>query len=667
MLANKLPRDLLNSDGNSFVDDLPGLVKQLAVLSNEDRTRYRERNAATIAQHPATHLLVVAGPGTGKSFLFLSRIKYWLSLHEDTSIYVSSFVRKLVKDLEAELENKANLNAEDQARVSVTTLHTLARSLLERNGGTVAHPRTAYIKVISEEWSSVVWSDTLQFHSGISTSEYPLSRFENQFHNDELDATKQWPAIRSTYFNLIQYYNAVGFADMISLAREAVEENPDLNTHLLWIIDEYQDFNRAEDRLVRSITVTARGVLLAGDDEQALYQKLKASHPEIIISYYDDPNFANAMLPYCSRCSYYVCLAAAAFIAHKRSASAISKIYLPWKLDETAQKVQVIATATPTSAVDYIRKFIEDNRAALEAHRDRMQEGEETDPFLLILAPAKDLKFYKTGNAGDELRRLVETWSRLPGGRSPDYRRIATYCAAARDSTDNFPIRKVLHYEGVSVAEVHLLLKTVLDQNIPLSSVDSEIITASLAKAATVLRILMDGTLECESRITELAKLFPLNDAERLTRELEAYPLSIFGNPEDQEDELIQTAGSLAPVELMTIVGSKGLSAQHVMIIGCDDVNMKRISRLTFFVGLTRARKSLHLLMAGKAGGSKTLADFVLELPERCCEYQVYRKSKHVSERLGSRVELIQRIANWRYAATQGSNSSIKTRRNHDD
>ena len=92
---------------------------------------------------------------------------------------------------------------------------------------------------------------------------------------------------------------------------------------------EYQDFNRAEDHLVRAITTTALGLLLAGDDEQALYEQPKASLSEMLIGYYDNPSFANAMLPYCSRCGYYVCLAADAFIARHRSRGAIAKVWVP--------------------------------------------------------------------------------------------------------------------------------------------------------------------------------------------------------------------------------------------------------------------------------------------------------------------------------------------------
>lgn len=48
-----------------------------------------------------------------------------------------------------------------------------------------------------------------------------------------------------------------------------MEEDPGLIEQTHWVFDEFQDFNTAEDRLVRTVTEIASAVLLAGDDDQA--------------------------------------------------------------------------------------------------------------------------------------------------------------------------------------------------------------------------------------------------------------------------------------------------------------------------------------------------------------------------------------------------------------
>jgi hypothetical protein len=61
------------------------------------------------------------------------------------------------------------------------------------------------------------------------------------------------------------FYNALGFADSILHATEAVHENEELIGLSLWIIDEFQDFNAAEEQLIVACVSGARGVLLAGE------------------------------------------------------------------------------------------------------------------------------------------------------------------------------------------------------------------------------------------------------------------------------------------------------------------------------------------------------------------------------------------------------------------
>jgi predicted NACHT family NTPase len=90
--ADGEPRRLLNVDGACF-DDLGSLEPRLAALTQDERYAYRNANAAAVAATAAERLLVVAGPGAGKTFLFLARIDHWLAQDASRSIYVTTFVR----------------------------------------------------------------------------------------------------------------------------------------------------------------------------------------------------------------------------------------------------------------------------------------------------------------------------------------------------------------------------------------------------------------------------------------------------------------------------------------------------------------------------------------------------------------------------------------------
>ena len=132
---------------------------------------------------------------------------------------------------------------------------------------------------------------------------------------------------------------------------------------------------------------------------------------------------------------------------------------------------------------------------------------------------------------------------------------------------------------------------------------------------------------------------------------MDDHPITIFDDLiEAGAEEAIETAGELAPVELMTIVKSKGLSAKHVIVLGCDDVNMQRLSPLAFYVALTRARESLHLITSLQARGHRP-AQFVLDLPEDNCEYLAFKATG--AETMSTRAQFVSQVASWDSAITR--------------
>jgi superfamily I DNA/RNA helicase len=255
-----------------------------------------------------------------------------------------------------------------------------------------------------------------------------------------------------------------------------------------------------------------------------------------------------------------------------------------------------------------------------------MDEGSETDPFLLVLAPSAKMGFFQTKDGADqELFALLEEWSSERFEHSDDYWKVAAYCSANWHPDDNFAIRKVLRYEGVPYAEVHELIVDALDRSVPLSEAGGAKLTKALDRCKQVAEIVESDELQPQEIASACAAVLGLSNPDRLATELEADPVKR-GEAGEEGAEQVAPA-RMAPVELLSIVGAKGLSAQHVIVLGCDDTNLTNTSILAFYVALTRARKSLHLVAAAKARGARAPHEFLLELPEDCCEYIVHKKS----------------------------------------
>lgn len=133
--------------------------------------------------------------------------------------------------------------------------------------------------------------------------------------------------MKQTYFELCQFYNASGFADLIIRARIVLEEKSELNEYDFFIIDEYQDFNKAEDALIRELIKDAKGLLIVGDDDQVLYEKLKCGKAELLREEYKNMDMAKGMLPFCSRSNYHITKSIAHFIQQGGDSDRIEKIF----------------------------------------------------------------------------------------------------------------------------------------------------------------------------------------------------------------------------------------------------------------------------------------------------------------------------------------------------
>ena len=626
-------RNLINEDGNPFdSSELQAISHQLDNFDERGRENYRNKNAEIIAKHHAARFLIISGPGTGKSHLFLDRIKHWYQTEPQSSILVTSFVRKLVADLQSDINNDNKLSDEQKSRTTATTLHKFARSVVEKNHGTSKWKFQPYFKIIGQFWKEVIWKDVLAYYPVLDKTIYGWKGFEEQLHNNDFIKSEEWDNLKQVYFELCKFYNAAGFADLIIRAKQALKENVSLNQDSFFIIDEYQDFNQAEESLIQQLVSNANGLLIVGDDDQVLYEKLKFGKATLIRNLYKNNNYAKGMLPFCGRSDYHITKSAAHFIQKHRDSECIEKIYLPLKINLSSPKLQVIACATSGTAVDYIKTFVSDKKNEIDERKRKLSEGEAKDAFLLILTPARQVKFY--GKDKEKIVQIIAEYRADDRAFSDDYYRILNYYSLSKNCKNNFTFRKVLFYENVSIEQTHAFLLEAIQNNKNICDIDSEIIKNILIKCNEIKDII-DSKKTIDEILDELSKYIVIKNRDSLKNNFESKNISQdaitrLEHEEEEEAELEEIeVKKMNAVELMTIVGSKGLSADHVIIIGFDDVNMKWVTKNAFYVAMTRARKSLHILTALKSGGSKTAHNFLNQLPETHIDFYSYKKSNH--------------------------------------
>jgi superfamily I DNA/RNA helicase len=558
-------RYLINEGGEPFSDrELNTIAAELESLSPEEREKYRDENAAAIAQHQSRRILIVAGPGTGKSHIFKQRVLFWLSRNAAAKILALSFVRKLVADLHNDIQNDEGLTDAQKSQCDIFTLHKYARSVVEQNRGTREWPFAPYFRIIGKNWKEVLWHDALLVSDQKNVGDYSWDAFEKQLHDDKFEEGAEWKRLRKEYFALCQFYNAAGFGDLILRAKSALAENSRLNQYQLFIVDEYQDFNASEEKLLKQIAQAAEGTLTVGDDDQVLYETLKSGKASLIRAIYAKREVVNAMLAFCGRCSFHITRAASHFIKQAADPSCIKKIYLPLAEADAAPKVQVVGCATATTAVDYIRKFIEDHNTNIEQRRKELEEGTSKDAYLLILSPTREMNFYRPNGAKEQLLELVNRYSEQRLEFSEDYYKVLNYYSLASYPLNNLTCRKVLHYEEIEDDELFELLKTCMKDGKSLSSTDASCVKDAMTTSVAVREVL-ESDLATEEKVRRLAELIEISDSERLGEDLEKdgidkEQVDAIEHQEEEDAELEEIeVRQMCAVELIDYCWFKGL------------------------------------------------------------------------------------------------------------
>jgi superfamily I DNA/RNA helicase len=622
---------LIKEDGTPFdPKELEKISNHLDQLQEKERREFRDMNCKAIAENKSEKLLIVSGPGTGKTLLFLDRIKYWLKKNPDAKVFVTTFVRKLAEDLNSAIDKEQELTNKQKKQITVFTLHKFARSIVEKNRGTSEWPFKTYFKIITGPiWEKIVWEDVLAFHPKLDQNDYDFKKFKEQLYNNEFNHSVEWQRLRQMYFELCKFYNATGFADLIIRARVALEENSQLNEDNFFIIDEYQDFNSAEDGLIRQLVKNSEGLLIVGDDDQVLYERLKCGRAALIRGLYKNKDFAKAMLPFCSRNSFHITKAVAYFIQQFSDPDRIEKIFLPCKIDQNVQKVRLVACAVPSTAVDYIKRFIKSHKKEIDERKTNLENGEEKDAFLLILTPDRKIDFF--GKCKEEIHQLVADYKVETREFSEDFYKILDYYLLSEQPQDNFLFRKVSYHEKYTIKQVHELIIKATQDEIGFCKIDSEKVKNILDKCENIKKILDDSETSLDKKIDNLSEHISISNRDFLKKDIEHWDIKKAKDELERIEEIstdVKEIRRMNAIEIMTIVGSKGLSADNVIIVGFDDVNMKYVTKNAFYVATARARKSLHILTALKSGGATKAHGYLDQLPEEHLEFHKHTKEK---------------------------------------
>jgi len=227
--------------------------------------------------HGEGPLLIVAGPGTGKTRTLVERIARLLRDRAavPTEITAITFTRKAATELRERLAALLGVRAQG---VSVQTFHALGLDLLRAHAPAAGLPSP--FTVLDQAGRQALFS---QVHTEIAECPLSLTEASKAISAAKAalaapaDAAPELTAIYTAYERALVLAGAVDFDDLVARTVRLLETDQAALTsargrcrHLL--VDEYQDINAAQYRLVRLLAPGPSTNLCAvGDPDQAIY------------------------------------------------------------------------------------------------------------------------------------------------------------------------------------------------------------------------------------------------------------------------------------------------------------------------------------------------------------------------------------------------------------
>ena len=249
-------------------------------------------------------LLVLAGAGSGKTRVITHKIA-WLIREcgiPARNIAAVTFTNKAAREMKERVGRL--LEGRQGHGLRVSTFHTLGLNIIRREleslgyrPGFSIYDAGDSLDLIRELMRRGAGDD-----KGLAEQvRWQISRWKNGLVSPEQarrdaapddPATAAAAALYEEYCRHLKLYNALDFDDLIMLPVLLFEQRPDIlerwsNTIRYLLVDEYQDTNATQYRMVRLLTGVRGALTVVGDDDQSIYA-WRGANPENLARLRDD-------------------------------------------------------------------------------------------------------------------------------------------------------------------------------------------------------------------------------------------------------------------------------------------------------------------------------------------------------------------------------------------
>jgi DNA helicase II / ATP-dependent DNA helicase PcrA len=622
----------------------PDRVERLLAGLNEP-----QREAVRAGDGP---LLVLAGAGSGKTRVLTHRIAYLLATDRARpgEILAITFTNKAAREMRDRVEALVGRSAR---AMWVTTFHSACARMLRADAERLGYSRGF---TIYDESDSLRMVKRCMAELDVDPKRYPPRAVRSQISgakNKLVDAgayaeTQSGPfeevaaEVYALYEKRMLAANAMDFDDLLvrtvnvmELYEEVRERWRRAFRHVL--VDEYQDTNHAQYRLLQLLVSEHGNLMVVGDESQSIYGFRYADIRNILDFEHDFPEAEVVKLEQNYRSTQTILSAANAVIERNRE----RRPKRLWTEIAGGEPVQLSELADEHEEARWVAGEIERLGAEEEVRREDVAVFYRTNAMSRVLEDTLvrfelpyqvigGTKFYERAEIKDAVAYLsllvnpsdLVSFARVVNSPRRGIGNTSQGRLASHANTTGLPIWEVAgraeEVPGLSGAAIKAVSRFHETMEGLIARVDSgapvaELLEATLRESGYLEALEAERTVEAEGRVENLEELVGVAaefDVNRETEgESETPPLEEFL----QQISLYTEQDGLRPddeslITLMTLHNAKGLEYDTVFIVGCEDGTFPHMraleeggeeeERRLCYVGITRARQRLYMTWA---------------------------------------------------------------------
>ena len=607
-------------------------------------TNYSSNQKKAI-EHGAGPLMVLAGPGSGKTFVITHRIKYLIEGPgiNPAHILVVTFSRAAAKEMKDRFEKLYS-----KSPVTFGTFHSVFFNLLKTAYGfgseQIASDELRYTLIKELIKRNSIENEDINTLAGNLLNEIALVKQDNisikNYYSNSI-SSDTFKKIYSDYESELEARGKLDFEDMLSLTYELLSERSDIlkavqNRYRYILVDEFQDINFLQYNIIKLMAGEKQNITVVGDDDQSIY-RFRGARPEIMLGFERDfRNVKKVFLDINFRSSTQIVNASTKLISF--NSKRFPKNFKAKNGD-----------GAPVSLIEFKNPFLEVN-SIIKDIKDYIKSGQDINSIAVLyrtnLSPRLLIERLMRNNIPftirDAIPNLFDHWVAKD---------IISYIKLAINIGDKSDLLRISnkpnrYISRDSLSSSRANIETLFDYYDDKSYMIKRIVelrehlrTIKNLKPATALRYIRnvvgyDEYIEeyCDMNGVESDDCYSiLGDLENSAAEYNDFN-DWFVHMDEYKDELIEARKKSNEndkgVRLMTFHSSKGLEFDIVYIIdvnegsvpykkakGVDEIEEER---RMFYVAMTRARKKLCICYCvenfGKSIGK---SDFVIELSSK--------------------------------------------------